>query len=378
VAREITGRRRGNPRPIITALYWPRFPLLSQPFRFAALALASSLVGTENDAQIPKYLARFFKHTREAISASWLVEIVVSSYAILLYSYSTSDPLKTILVYFKGLSTALILLPTELLARDFRFLEGLWHASVEVLHRAWWVSNEPSPRITQGELDLLLEVHTTLQKVSCMMCPDLHMQTEVPCGSIRGRLNMLECYLTFYFDYYLAILHSGPDNQTGLLAAVETSLRETLEQITLLATQFHCPRALVSQASKNLREFGTRFSASTNIVLSSETQFVDVKLALVYGWARVVENVLAQARTVANGINPEHVAPANIGLVYSSNVLLHLCRLVSPYYSKQLSGLSITRALFWSGLIQTKHVDSNGTYPHEYKLSLQSQRSDSC
>ena len=86
--REITGRVYGNPMPLRVTAPWPEFPLSSKPFRYAALAFASSQrTGNDTNSDTLKYLAKFYKYTKEVIVASSLVEVAVASYTILLYAY---------------------------------------------------------------------------------------------------------------------------------------------------------------------------------------------------------------------------------------------------------------------------------------------------
>jgi hypothetical protein len=84
---------------------WPSFSLASKTFRYAVLALCTSME-TTTAAITLEYLAKFFKYMREAIQGSSVIEVLVASFAMTIRSVQIREPLEQVVVHFNGLSSA--------------------------------------------------------------------------------------------------------------------------------------------------------------------------------------------------------------------------------------------------------------------------------
>jgi hypothetical protein len=352
VGRVVTWRQLTKAKSIVTPFFWPEFRFSSMPFRFAALAFASHLVRQHSDEQSMRYISKFYEYAQKAIDALAFLEIVAATYTILLHTYATCESFDTALVHFKGLCTALILSQNQVLSNtDRRFIENLWQASLQILWRAFWATNEATLVVCDRELQLLVDLHTILQNTSFMLYTGYDSGLPLGFELWCDQLNTLECYLVFYLDSYLALRNRlGVEDKINekALIFIETSIRDVLQKITLLVPQQPIARALILRAGKTI-ELQSSDCISDDITLPLQRNQMDVKAAFLFGWAKVVETAIT--------------CPAdrmsNTASVYSSLVLFRLCQIAYPE-RRALSGCSMTRSLFWTGLGLTKHVSAPG------------------
>ena len=184
------------------------------------------------------------------------------------------------------------------------------------------------------------------------LCPDPGLNPVMSNDSIQRRLAVLDCYLVFYWDHYLAHRNCGEFRDKPIFY-IENSLRDVIQQITILVPQVPDALSLITQVSNSFH-VEPNSSKYPDIVLPSGSTHEDIKTAFLFCWAKYVENIIT---TSAHSVS-------KAGAVRSSIALLRLCKMVFAIQprSQAWSGFSMTQRLFWIGLCLTKHVATSGKY----------------
>lgn len=350
--RGITGHVLGNPVSMTMAIPWPQFTLHSRPFRFAVLAISSSILeGEDNKIHTFTYLSQYYKFAQEAIQASSLLEVVAASYTILLYSYMGDESFETLFVHFKGLSSGIALLH-EKSGNEVKWVEVLWRAGLQLLLRKFWKRNQ-FKYIPKGELELLIELYRILQeRTSHSVFTDPSIEGPWT-NSSYTRLEILGCCLSMYWDLYLAFQKvRSLERDVKLLRSLVESIKHTLEEILDLVRNLPNPRELLRQAEADVRSWWSESTEvpgedmrSPKIHCPHQITFEDDRAALLYAYAKLIK-IFIQL--------PAHT---DISCCVSSALLL--CRLCAPAVTGYLArsspfALQMTRYLFWTGLVLQK------------------------
>jgi hypothetical protein len=348
--REITGHVFGNPMPLTLTVPWPEFSLSSKPFRYAALAFASSqreCNGVNSDTLM--YLAKFYKYMKEAIDASSLVEVAVASYMIVLYSYRGHECFSTVLVHFKGMCDAFIRLKqtkSRMGMREVPHMQTLWHGALQTLYLVFWARPHHTAPLQSEEFRLLGELDNVLQFSSAMLYPAADSQISNIHSSWRT-CEALGCYLAFYLDHYLALRNRrAADTNIRSLPSITASLHNILRQIIQLVPQIPEAREILYQASDASSYWNwdndpvqSGSLACHSIQNGPDYGFRDKQAAMLFAFAKFIESVL--------------LIDLNKTLAITSAVFL--CRISAMLFDKQSEVCcSRSRALFWSGLVLTK------------------------
>ena len=342
--REITGHVFGNPVPLTLTVPFPEFPLSSKPFRYAALALASS--HKEGNADTLMYLAKFYKYMKEAIDASSIVEVAVASYMIVLYAYKGHECFSTVLVHFKGMCHAFIRLKQSkyrMGIREVPHMQTLWHGALQTLYLVFWGRPHHTSPLQSEEFKLLGELDNVLQFSSAMLSSVDNSQIH----SSWRTCEALGCYLAFYLDHYLALRNRRAANKDiRRIPSITASLHNILRQIIHLVPQIPEAREMLYQAS----DASSYWNCENDPVQSGslayhstlngpDYDFRDKQAAMLFAFAKLIESVF--------------VIDVNKTLAITSAVFL--CRICAMlFYQQSEVCCSRTRALFWSGLVLTK------------------------
>ena len=346
--RKVTWNQDQLPHSAKTAFPWPTFPLSSVMFRYASLTFASYSETSDND-QTLRYLGKFYQHAREAISSSSLIEVVMASYLILLYAYVSRAPFHQVFIHFKGICGVFTSPLFKTLSRENRRdLQRVWKLCLPALRRAFWTTYQASSTACVEELELLREIYITLQDTSYILYEDIGPSPDID-HEMRARLDVLESYLTFYWDFYLAIRGQIPDEASetphmSTLSALETSIRDIVQLIVTFTFQYPASTTLVTQASRTVSP-EINFHDYPDIVFPEGMKFEDIKAASLYCWAKVIENALRSSIP-------------NPGSVHASLVLLRLNAVISKRLGWPWARPSL---LFWAGLSLRNSICSSGT-----------------
>ena len=361
--RGIHGHVLGNPITMTMAIPWPEFPLSSKAFRYAVLTFASSqLEGDQNNTNTLEYLEKFYKYVNEAIEASSFTEIVVACYTILLYSYMSHESFETSLIHFKGLSKVysnLREVQSASAIRRLTQLDVLWRGGLQAILRKFW--NRPqSKHLPPGEHSLLVDLFKVLRCTSYSLFPDSGVH-DLSINSSYTRVETLGCYLSIYWDYYLA-LHMLPSHERDakLFHCVRNSIYETLHQIIDLIPRLLNARELLCQAREDVRSWRpdstilpTDYLDHSSIQFPHQFTFEDERAALLYAYAKLIHIFVSMPNGNSNRMIPS---------------ALLLCRLCASALTGHLPfkspfGLQMTRYLFTVGLVLTKSVYPAGENP---------------
>jgi hypothetical protein len=346
VVRQITWYQYDNPCPVRTAFPWPDFSLSNVTFRYAALTFAS-YSGTIASCQTRKYLGMFYKYAQEAISGSSLLEIVAASYPILLYDYMRGASFSKVFVHFKGICAALSSLQLESLSvAERRSLQSIWQGSLPALRRAYWTTYAATSRASEEELQILANIYSAFQDTSFMLYTDIN-QSEDFSRDLRSRLDTLECYLAFYWDYYLALRTQAASeiSDESSLLSVETSIRDVVQLVYALALRQQPSAILITQAARIISTT-INFLDYPDLVVPKDAKFEHVKAAFLYCWAKLVENTLLASTPCA-------------GSLHSSLALLRLVNRILKTDDGWPWPLS--HSLFWAGLNLMNNGCPSGT-----------------
>lgn len=342
VVRDITWNYDENPHPAITVYPWPMFPLSSSTFRYAALTFASYSEG--NDGCTLKYLAKFYEHAQKSIDSSSLVEVVAASYPILLYAFRSRAPFRQVLIHFKGICEGLTSRQFEALSLQNRGgLEKIWLFSLPALRRAFWASQTATTHPSAQDLELLSDVCDALQGTSFLLYGDI-TQTNG-----RRRLEALEVYLAFYWEYHLAIRSGTPgvSSKSSTMpskSGMESCIRDIVQLIHTFSLQHPASVSIITQASRGVSP-DKNFEDYRDIVLPPATIYADIKPAYLFFWSKILENALDSSMS----------GPFSI---HASIALLRLAKNVGKTDDRDWA---LYHPLFWTGICLTSRTCPSGT-----------------
>ena len=340
VVRHVTWNYNDTPHPTSTAFPWPTFPLSSSTFRYAALTFAS--YSGANDSCTLKYLGKFYEHAQKAIASSSLIEVMTASYPVLLYAFRSGAPFRQVLIHFKGICEGLTSRQFEALSLQNRQqLQNLWLLSLPALRRAFWTTQTAATHPSAEDLELLGDVCGSLQATSFLLYRDITQTNS------RGRLEALEAYLAFYWEYHLAIRSRMPTS------GLESCIRDVVQLIHAFSFQNPASAFLITQASRAI-SVQNNFDDYPDVVLLPEVIFEDIEAAYLYFWSKMLENALDSS-------------VFNSSSIHASIALLRLAKSVS-----ETRGWIWARhhPLFWTGIGLTSKTCPSGMTPFNSELTF--------
>jgi len=126
---------------------WPDFPYTSKVFRFASLAFCTGMFN-KNDGRIQRHLQLFHQYMYDAIDSKSFEEILLGSYAAMMFYMQMDYGLRDICIFIGGIFEA-----ASLRHRNFQLypdgLEGLrtvdrvLFVSIETLRLAYFTAADP-------------------------------------------------------------------------------------------------------------------------------------------------------------------------------------------------------------------------------------------
>jgi hypothetical protein len=335
---------------------WPVYLLGSNAYRYALLTFAAYVFrpGTINPDTY-EYYGMALRSLGEACQQNSLEEVIVSSYAILNFAVTSEQAddihLQEIIVYFKGLTEALYWLTRRGCAHHIiTMMELLWRWSLLPLQGGYWIRILPTYRVSVDEYEAMGKLFDTFQWAPVIHSPQMPISL-VPVTEVIGRINLLEVYLRFTLDYYLAARTRMNDHHH--LEPIAYRLNLILDQIIDLVPRLPESRTLIEQAQEEVDEWPwpLLWPAVGNSANESEDQLRPIiaafdmnakRTALLFGLANVVKNAIR-----------------NDTLFPSSLLLARICAITletTPWPCR----LNIPRCLFWAGLGVTAAVDPEG------------------
>lgn len=296
VTRNVSWNSNETPHPAMTAFLWPNFPLSSITFRYASLTFASYSEARDRTHTL-KYLGKFYKYAQEAISSSSLIELVTASYPILLYAYMSRSPFRQVFVHFRGICAALTSREFEALSKnDQEQLQRIWQVSLPALRRAFWTSQTATTHASEEDLNLLKEICCVLQETSFLLYGDSTYRSDMG-QELNLKLETLESYLAFYWEYYLAIRSgsnegdSSSSHHISSISRLESSIRDIQQLIHALSLQQPLSAMLITQASRSVSP-ERNFGHYPEISIPPDVMYEHIKAASLYFWAKIIENFL--------------------------------------------------------------------------------------
>ena len=336
---------------------WLDFHLSSKVFRYAALALASTMQSSktyDSNGAGSDYLAKFYKYMGEAIEDKSILEIFIASYIMVIDSWFQGNDLQTIFTYCKGMHVAYSLLTDGVSATATYPVSYIRPFMLSVNDRIFenYFLRPPSETT---ELKLCEELDTLVRA----------LQTSLAIGSDVDDLFTFNKYLRLYIDCYLL-------ERRTLVPPIETSsflprIRATLSEIFRLFPSVPGVSKVISATLDATLPWPWFNNASgLNNVLDELLdvderldldEFLEHKLsnqraldqALLYGFALVIADATGGAPF------PASCCPASPGLI-----LCRLCALMSakPGVFPQFKLLPY---FLWAGLGLVDGVEPAGT-----------------
>ena len=221
--------------------------------------------------------------------------------------------------------------------------------------RASWSSTAAASLASKRLLTLLDDLRCALCKTSFILYEDAsHVTSEF---HLNSRIHDLECHLMFQWDYYLAIRcrlsNRDSDSSTRLaLESIEIYIHEIIQLISSTVLQRPVIAALITQAAKGIST-NIDISEYLDIVLPAEVRAEEIRAALLFSWAKVIEGAMA-------------TSAHNNASIYASVLLLRLYKTVRS--TPCFHGALILRALFWAGINLNQILPSGK--PPQVELTL--------
>jgi hypothetical protein len=337
---------------------WPNFTLSSKSFRYAALALWASYYYSPDSVLLLEYLDKFYKYIKQAFEAKSIMEVLVASYAVFICCFQTNEPLDTLFERFKGICTAAsrLLRETPNAANDPSAVITVNSAllgSLEVFRLAY---SARDPNAIE-EIDLLRDVHSTLQETSHWLCthfrPGKTLSTEL---DFYGQLMGLDYYFRFYLDHYLALTQSTSLGNVEEISEVAASLQQIICHITGFVPKMTKPPRLLDKAKSDSGDWPwlSHRSSPDHDIVPNTVDFESSHSALLYALALLIQQLLDSSG--AHATNDSDISAASL--------LCRLCALAPSQCGHHwLPSCPMGRYLFWAGLQLSRSVQSKGTPP---------------
>jgi hypothetical protein len=339
------GLQNSSHPTIVMTLPWVNFPYTSKPFRYAALAFASSgWDGNGKKVDMANYIAKFRQYTQA--SATSVMEVVAASYTMLLHAFAACEPFEEMLLHFEGLCAAM----GEMAAggnNQLEFMDSSWQKAVYTLYTVFsrmYNTLDVGP----AEFELLEKLHSVLQGMSYRL--KLYANADfrnLSVDSIYSRLETLECFMVFHLDHYLARRNRyRTEWDNGMQTNVGRSLRQVLQHIIEIVPRLSTTRTLLALVKRLSQSAISESYLGSSGVLEFHLQ--DVKSALTFHLAILLENSIISPSSERND---ELTVSAAMSLCWLCNIAFSM---------KSKKALLTTRCLFWAGLVLSEDLFPDG------------------
>lgn len=217
------------------------FPVASKPLRYAVLAIASFLKAGHQSVETFQYLGQCYKHIQEAIKKSAFIDIVYTSYAIIVLTFRLqSEAVDTILSHLLGVCEGLKWLqntPADLTIEEMLMMQQIWENTFRSLYFKLWLPRHQSWPSFAMQLDKSCSI---LHSCRFILEPSVRLKRS---GVMNLELSTLTLYMQYYFSQFLlrTNLIVGDPNQYGTQSITE-SLRQVLRQIREVVTRLSIER----------------------------------------------------------------------------------------------------------------------------------------
>jgi hypothetical protein len=213
------------------------FPILSQSLRYGVLAFAAFKRAGYRSPDTMEYMGRCYKHTSNAITKSEFVDIVYTTYCMVVLTLRLGESWKTISDHIVGFYLALnnvVTLGCGLSVEEWMLMEKLWHDLL------WSISySQRRPGFWDCELlrSQVGRVISVLEKSQFLLHTSVHFppRPNLTDLSMRNKINTLAIFMQYYFLQYLISTptHSStaivPQSQKGTNDLA--SLKQICQQI---------------------------------------------------------------------------------------------------------------------------------------------------
>jgi hypothetical protein len=342
----------------------------SKLYRLAILVLMNYLEGDSSHRQDLEYLNQFYQEAQRCLDRNSVLELIHASYVIGAYSLIGGASPKMATDNCRQFCSSLTALSSCTVDKQkLLWFEMLWQrilTSLYYIHRDNWVFGIFGEPIRMMES---LEPLQQLLQVSISLLPsneDISNFRLSMTSDICQKIYSLSIYMQFYLDRFLYQVTFRADARD--VRVVHSRLEDILGRIVHLIPLLSSIREYVHNAYPTLP---MECWGSTNDFLGfdnfrprglgQQLKERDTALALLYVFARILENALAPTA------NSE-------GKVAETNLYaLALCR-ISASFPKDTSNpfmvsMLVKRSLFWAGMILKKSEFPGGS---AYRVTLTS------
>lgn len=346
---------------------WPDFPLSSKPFRYAVFALSSHSRRSAHTQNCVNNLAKFYKYINEAIEASSLMEVFMSSYAALLYSYQYEQRFESAFTFFEGICLAYSQLAQQssnscngrgnAITINLTLIGSLMTFLGSYLRRDFYTSEDFQP---------LWRVHTNLQLLLPWVSSIAHVCISRQVvdsfgGQVYEQLLALDYLFKFHLHQYLTVKERFNLARETEIQEVTASLRQVICQIIALVPRMESFQRVMHFAMNNFLPWPwvphprRRFPRMELDVRNREQNSI-----LLFGLATVIEGMINQSDLGTHTNYNSNISPA-----------LLLCRLrVLLGEGGSSFAIQEPRLYFWAALRLTSHVDLAGNHTPQIRKPL--------
>jgi hypothetical protein len=321
------------------------FPWLSESSKYALIAMESTRRSSGKSNLVTAiYVQRAIESTSKAIDASNVIEALMASYALLIYTCFSDDvPFGTTAIYYNGISAACAALATQPSSIKNRYLTSaskLWIISLHLLEISYWGAVRRSILDRSQQHELKDDIYSVI-KYSDGLKFLQSLEEWKPFRSEICATEPLRTNLMFCLDYYLA---SKTRNLPGKdpKERSHSAMKKILQEIIIKLPRRELVRNILDKAvySSTLQEIPSLNSALQSLISAN-----DICDALLYGIADLIQ----QLNECEYGNMPVLEA------LPSAESLCHLCALSIGNTGSR--DLLLTYGLFLAGLIIRKRIN---------------------
>lgn len=322
------------------------FPWSSECSQCALIALESSRrsLGKWNGIT-NHYVQQARKSLVKAIDGSNVIETLIASYALLLYTCFSEDvPFRTTAIYYNGISAACAALSTQPLPIQSKYLASaskLWIISLHLLEISYWGAVRRSLRDRSQQYGLKDDIYAVIQYGYGLTCLE-RLEGWKPFRSEICATEPLRTNLMFCLDYYLASKSRALPGKDAKDRSCSL-MNDILQQIVARIPRRILVHRLLYEARNILPP--QEIPVSNFAALKPSISVNDICDALLFGIAKLIQQL----------IECEYQNKAILEALPSAKFLCSLCALSIGQTGSR--DLLLTYGLFLAGLIIRERIN---------------------
>jgi hypothetical protein len=329
----------------ISSIAYPfpeEYPWSSKCSQYALIAMESSRQSGGKYNQVTAYYyQKGLESIGEAISTSALIEVLMASYAMLMYTcFSEYESFRATVFFYNGISAACLKLieqPFSIKSKCLPWASKLWLTSLQLLEISYWSAVRRSLLDPSGQYGFSDDIYSVILCSFGLTCLE-KIQGWRPFRSEICATEPLRTNLMFCLDYYLAsktCTLPGKDSRDRSCSAINRILR----QIIVQTPQRDSIRRVLNEAMNSVTRHEPHKTPQLNSALQSSISVNDVCDTLLFGIAKLIQKLM-EFEYENTGISEAFP---------TAEILCRLCALSIHHTGAR--DLLLTYGLFLAGLV---------------------------